>query len=373
MNRLSRCLVTTLRKRRILLLLVLAAGGRCFSQTNLCELPFQGQGHGFAPPLNADAYEVLDSIGKVVPFQTRTIRLFPSSADLVKQRGGAAAIICGQHKEDRWIFFDPTYIEKIKDQSNLARYFVLAHEAAHHINGDTLIGNNWSKDEELAADYSAAVWLARLGVTRDELLQTFDKLNFPEVSVNGYPTRAERRAKVIQAYEFGSSKNEGGGGRPLKVQNAIPDWFRGNWSYDIDNKPMPARLGNVTCPYGGDFTVGIEQRDDRMTLFYNVSWDEFRDGHWSSRYQYLDCYNGHTPAAGEWWAVRYYITIEQSSQDEVAFRAEMEKCLVSPNCRIPPNNNNQPITGTIARRNDGRLRLILNGMLSGDFTLQAEH
>ena len=81
---------------------------------------------------------------------------------------------------------------------------MLAHEAAHHINGDTLIGNDWTKDQELAADYSGAVWLTRLGVTRDQLLQMFNSLGLPSESVNGYPTRAERR--LLKGYEDGYSR-----------------------------------------------------------------------------------------------------------------------------------------------------------------------
>jgi len=64
--------------------------------------------------------------------------------------------------------------------------------------GDTLLADTWTKELELAADYSAAVWLTRLGVTRDQLLQAFDALSFPVESQTGYPTRAERRAKVVQ-------------------------------------------------------------------------------------------------------------------------------------------------------------------------------
>ena len=186
---------------RRLLLLGLAAGAGCLSQ-DLCSLSEQAR--GFAPPRDADAYTVLDTIGRVVPFQTRTIKLFPTSNALVKQRGGAAAQLCGHNANERWIFFDPDYVEAIKPnggKSDLPRFFVLAHEAAHHINGDTLIGNDWTKDQELAADYSAAVWLTRLGVTRDQLLQTFNALGFPSESVNGYPKRAERLSKVIQGYE----------------------------------------------------------------------------------------------------------------------------------------------------------------------------
>jgi len=189
------------RRPLLLLLLGLTASASCFSQ-DLCSLPEQAR--GFAPPLDADAYTVLDAIGKVGPFATRTIKLFPSSNALVMQRGGAAAQLCGHNANERWIFFAPEYIDAIRPnggRSDLPRYFVLAHEAAHHVNGDTLVENNWTKDEELAADYSAAVWLTRLGVTRDQLLQTFDALGLPVESVNGYPRRLERRGKVIQGYE----------------------------------------------------------------------------------------------------------------------------------------------------------------------------
>lgn len=193
---------------RLLILLLLIASGDCFSQ-DLCSL-LEG-GRGLAARPDASAFEVLDTIGKVVPFETHTIRLQASSSALVKQLGGAAAKLCG-HPTERWIFFDQAYIDEIKPKdgkSDLPRYFVMAHEAAHHINGDTLQGNTWSKDQELAADYSAAVWLARLGVSKETLLQTFDALGFPVQSVNGYPTRDERRAKVIQGWNAGAGANSG--------------------------------------------------------------------------------------------------------------------------------------------------------------------
>ena len=188
---------------RRLLLVLLLCGVDSFSQ-DLCDI--QSKASGFSAPLSSDAYAVLDAIGKVVPFNTRTIRLFPSSDSLVKQRGGAAAQLCGQYSNERWIFFDPTYIDGIKGQSNLARYFVLAHEAAHHINGDTLVGTEWNRDQELRADFSAAVWLARLGVTKKQLLLTFDALKFPVESMNGYPTREERRQAILQAVDDASPK-----------------------------------------------------------------------------------------------------------------------------------------------------------------------
>jgi len=118
----------------------------------------------------------------------------------VQQRGGAAAQLCGSASNERWIFYDQTYIDRIKpdpEKSDLPRYFVLAHEVAHHINGDTLLGNDWSKDQELAADYAAATWLTRLGVSEDHLLRAFDSLGFPIEATNGYPSREERRRRVV--------------------------------------------------------------------------------------------------------------------------------------------------------------------------------
>lgn len=205
---------------RFLFFSALTFSGSCFSQ-NLCSIP--ANGHGFSPPQSQDAYAVLDAIGQVVPFETRTIKLFPSSDILVTQKGGAAAKLCdGIGGTERWIFFDPKYIESLKTYggNDSPRYFVLAHEAAHHINRDTL-AQNWTKDQELRADFSAAFWLARLGVTREELLQTFDKLGLPPESVNGYPTRAERRAMVTLGFEKSMAQTAGGSDATSKRRAAL--------------------------------------------------------------------------------------------------------------------------------------------------------
>jgi len=239
------------RKRQFLWVLGLAVGSLCFSQ-DLCSL--SSKGRGLARPSYADAYAVLDTIGRVVPFETRTIKLFPSSDALVKQRGGAAAQLCGNISDERWIFFDPDYIDAIKPhggESDLPRYFVLAHEAAHHINGDTLVGNKWSKDQELAADYAAAVWLTRLEVTNDELLQTFDALGFPRASVDGYPSRAERRASVIRGSQAAGLPPTPAARRdPEHNQQLVPVTFCPGGNYGF-------RTVELTLTHGDrDFSVG---------------------------------------------------------------------------------------------------------------------
>ena len=131
-----------------LFLSVLAVAGLCFGQ-DLCKLP--GQGSGFGSQTLTDADGVLDEIGKVVPFRSRSFKLFATLSPLVKQKGGAAAQLCnGVNGSERWIFYDPAYIDGIrKSGGDLSRYFVLAHETAHHVNGDTLLLDNvWPKDDE---------------------------------------------------------------------------------------------------------------------------------------------------------------------------------------------------------------------------------
>jgi len=167
----------------------LAIAPACVAE-DLCPLLTEEQ--GFAPPAIPEAYAFLDSVGKLLGTPTG-IRLFPSSNALVNKR--AAAQMCGPGANQRWIFYDESYLNSLPPNG---RNFILAHEAAHHISGDTLLADTWTKELELAADYSAAVWLTRLGVTRDQLLQAFDALSFPVESQTGYPTRAERRAKVVQ-------------------------------------------------------------------------------------------------------------------------------------------------------------------------------
>ena len=130
---------------------------------------------------------------------------FPSSDARVKGQGGAAAQMCGPAGRDRWIFYDETYIasrmESGDKKNELVWRFVLAHEVAHHVAGDTTLeGPN--KEWELAADCAATNWLARMyHLKKAQLLEAFDALDFPKEHTEGYPTRGERREKVAQCYE----------------------------------------------------------------------------------------------------------------------------------------------------------------------------
>ena len=89
-------------------------------------------------PLSTVAEDIVKEIGKYAPFTTTNFYLH-SARDPDLKRQGAAAEIC--NASQRYIFYDPDFIESIRSRAanDWPRYFTLAHEIAHHINGDTLL------------------------------------------------------------------------------------------------------------------------------------------------------------------------------------------------------------------------------------------
>lgn len=234
----------------------------CAAQ-DLCGLTRDGI--GFRAPSTESAFAVLDRIAKVVPFESRTIRLLPSNNDAVARKGGAAAQLC--NATERWIFYDPTYVDRIApiDGQNLARYFVLAHEVAHHVNGDTFYSEGWRKDQELAADCAASVWLGRLGARLEDVLRTFDSLGLPTAAVNGYPTASERRSKVIDCYE------------PAKVvdDNKLPPEYRhcNRYTAPSSNNMPPLWLAFINIGSQGtdaDVEVSLFDPSDTRKAFVST-------------------------------------------------------------------------------------------------------
>ncbi len=79
---------------------------------------------------------------------------------------------------DRTIVYSNAWLQKLTEsvESKWAIYAVLAHEIAHHLNGDTMTKAGTYKDrtteqnhkQELAADYWAGFALAKLGATLEE-------------------------------------------------------------------------------------------------------------------------------------------------------------------------------------------------------------
>src|ERR1022692_101382 len=175
-------------RHQLLLGIGLAIAPACTAQADLCPLLKQG----YSLPAAREARSFLKSLETVLGTPTQ-IQFLPSADTRVSKR--AAAQMCGPARTERWVFYDESYLLSL---SPSARNFVLGHETAHHLNGDSYENYFWTKEMELKADYSAAFWLTRLGVTRDQLLRAFEELAFPLGPVGGYPTRSERHAKVLE-------------------------------------------------------------------------------------------------------------------------------------------------------------------------------
>lgn len=170
-------------------------------------------------PLDSDARAIVNDLGRYGGFSTDKIELYYSVDDRVRRRL-AAAQICN-HGKTRYIFYDPNFIKSLKldpTSTTWPSYFVLAHEVAHHINGDTLDTKPQVDPRlELAADRSAALWLTRRGATVQNLLDGLDTLGVSEDDNKvGYPGRCERRMGVILSYDEAARQiNETGGSLPI--------------------------------------------------------------------------------------------------------------------------------------------------------------
>jgi hypothetical protein len=134
----------------------------------------------------------LDRIIGAVGFNPGLILLYASTDGRVADKGGAMSLACGfGDVTEKWIVYDPDLIN-----SDLARNFAFAHEIAHHVNGQPSSRAQWTKQDELDADYYGAEYLVRLRWTKEQLLGALDQLKLPQGSQQGYPTLEERRASA---------------------------------------------------------------------------------------------------------------------------------------------------------------------------------
>jgi hypothetical protein len=195
-----------------LLLWFAAAGMQAGLAQSLCDIP-KLAGFGIGPPNTTDARAVLRSIAQKVPTDDKKLEPYPTrDVRVAEDNHGAAAYTCTVAEVDvQFIFYDPRYLAKITNEiggSSWGVAFVLAHEAAHHIRFHTRRGNDWTTEQELDADFSAAVWLTRLGAKADDLRNSLNALGLSDESIAGYPTRCERIARVIRGYnEVASETN----------------------------------------------------------------------------------------------------------------------------------------------------------------------
>lgn len=113
-------------------------------------------------------------------------------------------------KGDRYIFYDREFMSSISDGNNWVNLFILAHEVGHHINNDALDLVLFAMDivepktladkrnQELEADFFAAMVLARLGAPLNEITQSISNVSSNEDDTfSTHPSR-DKRLNVIQ-------------------------------------------------------------------------------------------------------------------------------------------------------------------------------
>jgi hypothetical protein len=203
---------------RFALLALTLVAAPCIAQ-NYCGLLDMPSAVGALPPSHTakDILKVLsDTTG--VDFENIQLR---DTRDPNLRAQGAAAELC--RRNERWIFYDPDFVEQIRGngQSDWPKYFIFAHEVAHHLNFDP---EDHHLDQELKADKAAARWLTRIGASVQDLVDSINAFVVNENPEPNYPSRCERVRGVIRAYnEEAAEINSQGGSKPLyEVGNCMP-------------------------------------------------------------------------------------------------------------------------------------------------------
>ncbi|MBQ69290.1 hypothetical protein CL689_04430 [Candidatus Saccharibacteria bacterium] len=124
----------------------------------------------------------------------------------------------------RLILYSEVWVQRMlaKSGNYWAGVGLLAHECAHHLNGDTLLGTGSHPQIELAADQFAGSTIARLGGCLKDALSLFEML--PEA---GSPTHPPRRARLEAATVGWRSASQSGrecGESPRPDFNMLGEW-----------------------------------------------------------------------------------------------------------------------------------------------------
>ena len=215
----------------------------CVAQ-DYCGLLNQPSAVGANPP-SRTAEQILKVLSDTAPFNYDSIKL-RDARDIALKTQGAAAQNCNINQ--RWIFYDPDFVEQIrtKGQSDWPKFFVFAHEVAHHVNNDP---QDRHRDQELQADRAAAHWLTILGASVQDLVGSVNAIVVNEKQEPDYPSRCDRVSGVILAYnEEAAIINRQGGSKPLyKVDNCMPVAARGGTA-PVKPPPFPVEVRSPQPP-----------------------------------------------------------------------------------------------------------------------------
>lgn len=168
-------------------------------QKDYCSLAIPDYSAGALPPKDAAADVIDDLLARGVQLTRQPdFRSIGVANDPVLAQRIAVALICGG--KDRYIFFDTGAVAEMnKSGSEWAKYFVFAHEIAHHMHLDPLTVNR-DPQVELNADEDAAKWLTRMGASMEQIAKAIDAMKPSDQRENGYPAGCERIFAAIRGY-----------------------------------------------------------------------------------------------------------------------------------------------------------------------------
>lgn len=116
----------------------------------------------------------------------------------------ACAII---YNNRRYILYDDTFLNELSQSSNNSYYsnlFILAHEIAHHLNGNTLspISNDVriSQKEELDSDEFAGFIVAKMKGSKEDITKVLKSFNHPTHEYSTHPTYEKRLYAALKGF-----------------------------------------------------------------------------------------------------------------------------------------------------------------------------
>ena len=140
----------------------------------------------------------------------------------------------------RYILYDQYFMESVANDlnnSNWVQIFILAHEVGHHINYHTLdmllyetIDSETEakqREQELDADLFAAMVIARLGGSLEDIIEVIKNISTNESDLkSSHPNKEKRLNAVKIGYERGSSSNTSNFYKPTALQTAEEYYIR---------------------------------------------------------------------------------------------------------------------------------------------------
>jgi len=114
----------------------------------------------------------------------------------------------------RYIFYDPAFINNLSSGEFWIKFFVLAHEVGHHINGHVVDINSFGTKkislyekrlQELESDRFAGFVLSKLGASLNETLAAVGQFSNSDDTYSTHPNRDKRLLAIKQGYNKAKS------------------------------------------------------------------------------------------------------------------------------------------------------------------------